>query len=339
VTGSNNVRAGVHPRLAARLLLPLLALSCSGEPRHDLPVLTLGRGVEVHAATGTTQRVPDLYAATALAAAGPDVLIMDGGNNRVLRLDGGLRLLASFGAAGAGPGEFGYAPDMAVRGDTVAVADLANGRIMLFDVRLGAEIRTRAAAGVPRNLAWLEDGSFLMPAASADHYLVRVDTAGNVTPFGRRPAGHAPLQTGATAIVAGCGTAVHVLDDDHGTLLRYSAEGELVDAHQLPAAMRRALMQRRNQTVRTFQRRGYRVVGLPLVKQLAPLGCDGLLILFTHDSHFGVRVDFATGSAHPMLLPQDEKSSRPLREATAILPRPSDLIVLSNDEVFTYAYR
>jgi hypothetical protein len=333
------VRAGVQPRLAARLLLPLLALSCRGEPRYDLPALTLARGVEVHGAAGTAQPVPDLFAATALAAAGPDVLIMDAGNNRVLRLDGGLRLLASFGAAGAGPGEFGYAPDMAVRGDTVAVADLTNGRIMLFDVRQGAEIRTRTAAGVPRNLAWLEDGSFLMPAASADHYLVRVDPAGNVTPFGRRPAGHAPLQTGATAIVAGCGTAVHVLDDDHGTLMRYAADGELVDAHQLPVPMRRSLVQRRDQTVRTFQRRGYRVVGLPLVKQLAPLGCDGLLILFTHDSHFGVRVDYVTGSAHPLLLPRDEKWSRPLRDATAILPRHSDLIVLSNDEVFTYAYR
>jgi hypothetical protein len=336
---TNEVRAGGDPRLAARLLLPLLALSCSGEPRHDLPALTLAHGVEVHGATGTAQPVPDLYAATALAAAGPDVLIMDGGNNRVLRLDGSLRPLGSFGAAGAGPGEFGYAPDMAVRGDTVAVADLTNGRIILFDIRHGAEVRTRPAAGVPRNLAWLEDGSFLMPAASADHYLLRVDTAGNVTPFGRRLAGHTPLQTGATAIVAGCGTAVHVLDDDHATLLRYSAAGELVDAHQLPAPMRRALMQRRDQTVRTFQRRGYRVVGLPLVKQLAPQGCDGLLILFTHDQHFGVRVDFITRSAHPLLLPRDAKWSRPLREATAILPRHSDLIVLSNDEVFTYAYR
>jgi hypothetical protein len=335
----DEVRAGVRPRLAARLLLPLLALSCRSEPGHDLPALTLAEGVEVYGAAGTAQPVPDLYAATALAAAGPDVLIMDGGNNRVLRLDQRLRLLASFGAAGAGPGEFGYAPDMAVRGDTVAVADLTNGRIMLFDVPQGTEIRSRPVAGVPRNLAWLEDGSFIVPAAAADHYLVRVDTAGNVTPFGRRPAGHAPLQTGATAIVAGCGTAVHVLDDDHGTLLRYSADGELVDAHQLPASMRRTLMQRRDQTVRTFQRRGYRVVGLPLVKQLAPLGCDGLLILFTHDSHFGVRVDYINRSAHPMLLPRDERWSRPLREATAILPRRSDLIVLSNDEVFTYAYR
>jgi hypothetical protein len=321
------------------LLLPLLALSCRGEPRHELPALTLAQGVEVHGAAGMAQPVPGLYAATVMAAAGPDVLIMDGGNNRVLRLDGNLRLLSSFGAAGAGPGEFGYAPDMAVRGDTVAVADLTNGRIMLFDVRQGAEIRTRTAAGVPRNLAWLEDGSFVMPAASSDHYLVRVDTAGNVTPFGRRPAGHVPLQTDATAIVAGCGTAVHVLDDDHGTLLRYAADGELMDAHQLPVRMRRSLMQRRDQTVRTFQRQGYRVVGLPLVKQLAPLGCDGLLILFTHDSHFGVRVDYISGSAHPMLLPRDEEWSRPLRDATAILPRHSDLIVLSNDEVFTYAYR
>jgi hypothetical protein len=336
---SDEVRAGVRPRLAARLLLPLLALACRGEPRHDLPALTLADGVEVHGVAGTSRAVPDLFAATALAGAGSDVLIMDGGNNRVLRLDEQLRLLGSFGAAGAGPGEFGFAPDMAVLGDTVAVADLTNGRIVLFDIHRGVGIRTRQATGVPRNLAWLDDGSFLMPAASAEHYLVRVDTAGTVTPFGVRPAGHAPLHAGATAIAAGCGTAVHVLDDDHATLLRYSAGGELMDAHLLPAPIRQSLLRRRDQTVRTFQRRGYHVVGLPLVKQLAPLGCDGLLILFTHDSHFGVRVDYTTASAHPLVLPRDAKWSRPLREATAILPRRSDLVILSHDEVFTYAYR
>jgi hypothetical protein len=335
----HEVRAGVLPRLAARLLLPLLALSCKGEERLDLPALTLAERVEVHGVATTGRAMPDLFAATALAGAGSDVLIMDGGNNRVLRLDERLRLLGSFGAAGAGPGEFGYAPAMAVRGDTVAVADLTNGRIVLFDVRRGVEIRTRPAAGVPRNLAWLEDGSFLMPAASADHYLVRVDPAGNVTPFGVRPAGLAPLHAGATAIAAGCGTAVHVLDDDHATVLRYSAGGGLMDAHLLPPPIRQSLLRRRDRTVRTFRRRGYRVVGLPLVKQLAPLGCDGLLILFTHDSHFGVRIDYATGSAHPLVLPRDEKWSRPLRDATAVLPRRSDLVILSHDEVFTYAYR
>jgi hypothetical protein len=336
---ADDVRVGARPRLAARLLLPLLALSCRGGPQHDLPVLRLAEGVEVCGVEGTAESVPDLFAATTLRVAGSDVLIMDGGNHRVLRLDERLRLLGTYGAAGAGPGEFGYAPDMAVRGDTVAVADLTNGRIVLFDLRDGAEIRTQPAASVPRNLTWLDDGSFLTPAATAHHYLVRVDTAGNITPFGARPAGHALLHPGASALVAGCGSAVHVLDDDHGTLLRYSAAGELLDAHQLPASIRRALLRQRDQTVRTFERRGYRVVGLPLVKQLAALGCDSLLILFTHDLHFGVRIDYVTGSAHPLVLPRDEKWSRPLREATAVLPRRSDLIVLSHDEVFTYAYR
>jgi hypothetical protein len=337
-------RAGVTPRLArepvrsgALGLMALLSGACSGDPIARIPAFVLGEAVEVALQAGPAAGL-QLFRAAGLKAAGPDLLVIDAGNHRLLRLDAELRPVGEVGSKGAGPGEFGFVLDASVRGDTVVVGDLTNGRFMAFDWRQGTEISTAPAPGIATTLAWLEDGSLFAPVLSADQYLARVGPDGTASGFAARPAVLRTDRVTTDDRVAGCGHALHVLDDRHGVLLRYSAAGDLIDAHRLPDPVRTDLLNRRQRTLERFTRRGYRVAGVPLVKQLVAISCERILVLFGHDRLFGLLVDHADASARPLLLPRDVESSRPLRAATAVLPLPDRLIVLADDQVLSYAY-
>lgn len=330
------VRAGVIPRLAAWLTV-LAAGACTRDPAASFPELPLGEPVRVgDAVSASPGAEPELFHATALASTSSGVLIMDAGNRRLSLLDDSLAAVAHWGAAGAGPDEFGFVLAMAARADTVALGDLTNGRILLFDVRAGRGTGAVAAGGA-ETFAWLRDGSFVVPTGVRGTFLTRMTGSGGREPFGVWPAA-LPIADAQRLLVSGCPDTVLALDQGHGVLMRFSAAGTLISAHRLPAAVLRHLQRHRARMEKTLRVAGIR--GRPaLVKQLVAATCDELFLLFAHPDMFGLLISYRDSTARPMLLPRDSAGSRPLRRAAALLPLPGSLVVLTEDEVRRYAYR
>lgn len=328
-----------HGRSIHAALLVLAVIACDGEPAGHVPELRMGTPITVADVLSGAAGGVELFRPTGIAAAGSGLLVLDAGNHRVLRLDEQMREVGRFGAEGKGPGEIRFPFGIVVRGDTAAIADIGNGRILLVDWHTGREVRTHRADTPPQTLAWLEDGSFLIPGSSKDHYLTRIGPDDAAAPFAQRP--EAPLakrDAPGEALVAGCGAGAHVFDDETGNLLRYSLDGRLLEQHALPAALHADLVREREEVVGAFQRQGIRVVGRSLVKQLAAIDCSSVIVLFAHSAMFGVWVDHAAGSARPLLLPDREPWRSVLRRAMVILPRRSGAIVLSDDELFTVRF-
>jgi len=117
----------------------------------------------------------------AIAPSG-DVFVTQGhgrGDPRVLRFDGGGKLIASWGGLGASPGQFDIAHSIVIDAKgLVHVADRQNRRVQVFEAS-GKFIEERRYAGLPCGLVIGPDGQMYLVSGFAGQIL-RLDASGKV---------------------------------------------------------------------------------------------------------------------------------------------------------------
>lgn len=172
-------------RAGGALALPALAALAALPAACRAPVALTPAAPEVTTVSGVGFARPEnlVYDSTADVflvsnmggpATGPPARDDDGFVSRVAP-DG--RVLALRWIAGGRDGVTLHAPKgLAIRGDTLAVADL--GAVRLFDRRTGAPLRTVALPGLVMNdVAWARDGALWVTDTGPDRSTTPVDTA------------------------------------------------------------------------------------------------------------------------------------------------------------------
>ncbi len=263
--------------VAVSVLLAAVAAACTSDAdRHanghayersavwavaDTPVLRIG--------ASDAEGLVTVTGAVALPDGG--VAIADAGTYRVDLFDRNGRRVRTLGREGRGPGEFSHPSWIGLRGDTLRVWDMVEGRLTLFDTA-GRLIRTEPPVtdmgSFPRVAGQFRDGSLLLLATRAEAtpsgpfrdslLLVRVnpgdggrDTLGRVPgdeQFGRRsPDGRvfetATLPFGRRTVVAVNGERAYVGTGDTSAILASSDGRTWSAAATLPPDRQRVTRQ------------------------------------------------------------------------------------------------
>jgi hypothetical protein len=104
---------------------------------------------------------------------GGGIAVADGGTNRIDVFDGRGRRVRTMGREGRGPGELTYPSWLHLRGDTLRVWDMVQGRLTLFDTA-GAVIRAEPPitdlGSFPRVAGEFADGSLLLLGAASPQW-------------------------------------------------------------------------------------------------------------------------------------------------------------------------
>ncbi len=289
----------------------------------------------------TMQDTLGFHAATDLLPVPGGYLVVDAGNDRLVRLDRSLEPVGVIGRSGSGPGEL-EAPLVAdLTADGVAVVELSNGRVSFFAFG-GAFQRVVALPGPWGDLAVGVDGDLFVASAPAHAFLTRIRANGESVPFGRRLRARPELSGAPGGIdrrdrvaVTDAGS-VAVLDNTEGHLLVYDDGGSLDGAARLPDSVVQRIRSR-NESLRTrLARQGRRVVGVHLAKGLKRQPDGRLLVLFTASPHFGLMVDPATLRGRLLSVPERPGPWEPLLNAAAAVVEGDEITVLHTYGVNRY---
>lgn len=242
---------------------------------------------------------------------GDRMLVLENGNDRIVRFDETLRPEAYFGREGAGPGELRGTTALAVWQDLYAVSEGTNGRISIFRSD-GKFVR---AVPVPHGFTevqWGPDGRLLVSSYDARNYLLAGDTAGPWRPFAERPwdlypeqlqAGFRPIVYGYVKFAAARDGTVHVYDNVLGSLVEFAPSGERLAVRRLPRRIRDGLAKHRALVLGDFggDGRGAR----PEITDLSITDDGRLFLLFPNVGAIGLLVDLQTNRARAIEWPPD----------------------------------
>lgn len=289
--------------------------------------------------------VPTLSSPQSIARVGDQFAIADAAADRVAILSADLEPRPSFSRSGSGPGEVQLPMYALAYGSTVAIGDLTNQRITLFDSSGKAIWSQRTAASV-RHFAMGPDTSIYMVVRDRDHYLNRILPGGHTLPIARRAmrlygkqdrdANQQPVGIGADLVVRTADGSVHVFDNRIGVLLRFDSTGVERDARALPKSIEKELKGERDERVASIRAQGREVVTAPIVKGMTQTAEGMLFLLFSAKESYGLLVDPRTYDARILELPAAE-SARPLWGATAASMSGQKVTVVSQVGAFTYS--
>lgn len=268
------VATSAAPLLA--LLLCAVAGACAtGEARDggeagELPVAwTVADTPSMRAGAAETDALSAVSGAVHLPGGG--VAVANSGFHRIDMFDASGTLVRRMGREGQGPGEFTYPAWIGLRGDTLRVWDMVQGRLTLFDTT-GALIRTeqpvRDLGSFLRVAGQFADGSLLLVGAETPAWrkgafrdsvlLVRVDMAAGTRDtlarvpgdeqFGSRSADgrgfeESTLPFGRRLAVATNGDRVYVGTGDTSAILSSADGGRWTAAASIPGPPRRVTRQ------------------------------------------------------------------------------------------------
>ena len=202
--------------------------------------VTLGCGSDVDGPPALSM-TPTVLMATAVLADRPEVLedtlglagvtdmaeavdgfwVSDGRADRLLRFDTELRATASVGASGSGPGELAAPMYMASSDRGLAVMELNNGRISVFDPD-GRFLRTVTLPVPAAPFDWTGDGRFLVATGGASFW-AEVSSSGRARPLGERRAEPSPFTH--NRVMAMKDGRVLLLDDAEASIRVFDREG------------------------------------------------------------------------------------------------------------------
>jgi hypothetical protein len=221
-------------------------------------------------------------------------LVVDSGNDRLLVLSRDLQPQSVIGTSGSGPGELEAPMTGALTAGGVAVVELSNLRISLFDHDGDFQDVIRLPGGFG-DLAVEPDGSGV---GRADK--VAVTRAGTVL----------------------------VLDNTAGLLHAFERTGALRGTASLPGRILRKIQERNGALRESLERQGQRVLGIDLVKAMKTQPDGRILVLFTAGTDFGLLLDPETFRARLLGVPDREGPWDPLLRATSALIEGNEITVL-----------
>ncbi|MDH3495841.1 MAG: hypothetical protein OER21_03700 [Gemmatimonadota bacterium] len=242
---------------------------------------------------------------------GDRMLVLENGNDRIVRLDEQFRPEAYFGREGAGPGELRGAMSLAVWQDLYAVSEGTNARVSIFRSD-GAFVRSLAVPHGFTEVQWGPDGSLFVCSYDDRNYFLRGDTAGPWRPFAERPwdlypeefrAMFRPIIHGDVQfVVAGTG-AVHVYDEMLGSLVEYSPTGQRVAVRRLPQRILDGLIEQDALVLGDFG--GDTRRARPGITDLSVTDDGRLFLLFPNVGAIGLLVDPRTNRAQAIKWPAE----------------------------------
>jgi hypothetical protein len=259
-------------------------------------------------------------------------LVVDSGNDRLLVLSRDLQPQSVIGTSGSGPGELEAPMTGALTAGGVAVVELSNLRISLFDHDGDFQDVIRLPGGFG-DLAVEPDGSMLIASGPPDVFLTRMGLDGTARPFAVRPRGsdtpHVNRGVGRADKVAvtRAGTVL-VLDNTAGLLHAFERTGALRGTASLPGRILRKIQERNGALRESLERQGQRVLGIDLVKAMKTQPDGRILVLFTAGTDFGLLLDPETFRARLLGVPDREGPWDPLLRATSALIEGNEITVL-----------
>jgi hypothetical protein len=295
----------------------------------------------------TAQRVETMedtlgfHAATDLVPVPGGYLVIDAGNDRLVRLDRSLEPVGVIGRSGSGPGELEAPLVGDLTPDGVAVVELSNGRVSFFTFG-GVFQRVVALPGRWGDLAVGPKGDLFLASAPAHVFLTRIDANGESMPFARRmharqePSGAPEGIDRRDRVAVTDAGSVAVLDNTEGHVLLYGNDGSLERAVRLPDSVVQRIRSRNESLRSRLARQGRRVVGAHIAKTLKRQPDGRLLVLFTASPHFGILLEPASLRGRLLSVPEQSGPWEPLLNAAAAVVEGDEITVLHTYGVSRY---
>ena len=309
--GAGITRAGTCVRLAGALVF--LAVGACGSDRPEPgavsdPAFELGSPIEVAAiSTDSLEVTPEGSPSEFIKPAdvvvyGDGVAVLEGGEGRVVLLDGSRRIVGRVGRRGAGPGEMRLGLALAAGPSAIFVNDVGLQRILILSPE-GEELGVMANSFGTFHTA-AADSVVYAPIDSMSHYAARLTTEGATLVAPRRANSYQKGETVAPVRIAVDRVGrLHVFDERLGCLLRYANDGaehpDLVRCMP-PGAMTdslRASAENESLKGRPDEVKGRRATQ---TKRLSVNADGSLLLLFNAAPVFGLVIDAGTYAARPL---------------------------------------
>jgi len=234
------------------VLLLLGALSCTGASgRSEIPDMRavepplLLHEIELPHPISSENDAMGFAIATAIGFLGGRLAVVETGNDRIVLFDRDYRPVTYIGREGAGPGELRDPADIATWRSELAVTEVNNGRVSVFD----SSGMYRRSFSIPNGFSTVgygPDGTIYVNAYDGRNYLLAANRDGTLRPFGERPWDLYPseaLTAPASQIsgyirfaVAATGT-VFVYDPVIGALVGLDPTGRQISLRGLPARL------------------------------------------------------------------------------------------------------
>lgn len=241
----------------------------------DSPVPPVARVATGHVASGADST--DEIAPSDIRVHAGSAWVVDKASERIVRMDAALRWRGQFGRPGSGPGEFRGALRIRVRNGIVAVSEIGNGRVSLFDtagVFLGAR-----RISMPQGSFDLDaHGEIVAVIRSETHYLERITSEGQRSLLARRspssvrrarrgPDGRLRF-LGADLVATIGGDSLVVLDNLSGELFLIGPSGDQARRILLPHEVVERMRVHRDDRVKRVESTGRTVWTAPLAKDM-----------------------------------------------------------------------
>lgn len=260
---------------------------------------------------------PDVFGPSKLRVWGDSVIVSDNMGDQVVILDTALAVGRTIGRRGRGPGELRDPLGIEVGDDWIAVAEVTNGRISVFEDDGSLRRHIVASSTI---VAVDGTGRVYSLGFDPDYYLTVTDVSGAQRPFGRVPVADEASFSGPGAVtgvlVAAASGAVHVFDNGRGILFRFGDDGSMQRARRLPRSVDRWMRERIDAQRADF---GGAPVSTGMAKDLAPTLDGNLFLTFVHPEFLGLIIDADTYSARAVRLPETERDREWLRGATGVI--------------------
>jgi hypothetical protein len=280
-------------------------------------------------------RQVDLAFPSDILVLGDSVWIIDNGNDRMVVLDRGLRVLEVIGREGEGPGEFQAPTAVRASPGGVTTVDMGNARFTEFD-RTGRYVRSWPAPSGLLQFGMSASGVAYVQSSSRVHHYVRIDgdtrTELGIWPHPVAPGERVPLLPEMQSVEVTAGDTVHVYDEEDAVLYKYGPEGELLMAKKLPAAVRDSIIRYRDGVIAGFRESGRRVLGVSTSLDFGVTSTGDLLLLVRAGDVVGLLIDPGTYTARQLVSPRFADGSVQFRVTEAALAD-STLYVLSDHDV------
>jgi len=300
------------PKQLLRFAIVLPAIACTdpqtrivGEFRWSRDTVTAAPQT-LHSISASDDSTPEIIGYPLHVRADDSLIfVADRSTDRVAVLDGRGRIIRWIGAKGRGPGEILGIAHLAVRQNTLLVAEALNGRVSQFTPD-GVFIRTYlspfAAGAIDATRA-----SVFAAARSPSHYAMRLEQASEPRPVFRRAglARHEVRERWSSLpghdLVAADSATLWILDQGSAALCAFHPRRATPSCRQLPGDLVERLRRYRDERVAAFERAApVRIQAAPLAKDMVLVGTHIALLLPLPDLPV-VIIDIADGEVTPVI--------------------------------------
>ncbi len=254
-------------------------------------------------------------------------LLTDQGNGRLISVHHEERSVQIVASPGRGPGEVLQPSKLSSTADTIAIADVGNGRIAFFSSD-GTFIRSAAVDHRLRQAVALEDGSFLVLGVDGDRLtqLGRDGSSQKEFQLGRstRPSEHSPNALLATGrryhgldVLAASGSTAYLGYSHDGAIIAIDIESGAIREFALPES---TLLEVASAVEKANSSLGTSHVFSPIFRSLEVLPDGRLLAAVSAGEIVALVLDLASGSVVEV---RADDINHPARHAIGLVPGPS----------------